>query len=68
MLELLGFFSFTHLLLPSIKSDSKQGINQQEELRNSIISIVRQSAALNRPGAENMKPRQLLDAIYDEVG
>ncbi|KAG8659325.1 uncharacterized protein LOC110608981 isoform X2 [Manihot esculenta] len=43
-------------------------VKDNEELRNSIISIVRQSAALNRPGAENMKPRQLLDAIYDEVG
>ncbi|XP_025013925.1 uncharacterized protein LOC8272486 isoform X2 [Ricinus communis] len=41
---------------------------KREELRDSIISIVRQSAALNRAGAENMKPRQLSDAIYDEVG
>lgn len=40
----------------------------QEELRNEITSIVKQSAALNRAGAENMKPRQLSDAIYDEVG
>lgn len=40
----------------------------QEELRNEIISIVQQSAALNRAGAENMKPRQLSDAIYDDVG
>lgn len=40
----------------------------QEELRNGIISIVQQSAALNRAGAENMKPRQISDAIYDEVG
>ena len=29
---------------------------------------MRQSAALNRLGAENMKPRQLSDAIYQEVG
>lgn len=40
----------------------------QEELRNNIISAVKQSAALNRAGAENMKPRQLSDAIYEEVG
>ncbi|KDP25550.1 hypothetical protein JCGZ_20706 [Jatropha curcas] len=43
-------------------------LKDNEELRSSIISIVRQSAALNRAGAENMKPRQLSDAIYDEVG
>ncbi|XP_057994789.1 uncharacterized protein LOC131174811 [Hevea brasiliensis] len=43
-------------------------LKDNEELRNSIISIVRQSAALNRAGAENMKPRQLSDAIYNEVG
>lgn len=39
----------------------------QEELRNEIISIVKQAAALNRAGAENMKPRQLSDAIHDEI-
>ncbi|KAK8658149.1 hypothetical protein V6N13_036361 [Hibiscus sabdariffa] len=39
-----------------------------EELRNSIIAAVKQSAALNQPGAENMKLRQLSDAIHDEVG
>ncbi|KAG4141594.1 hypothetical protein ERO13_D06G083833v2 [Gossypium hirsutum] len=38
------------------------------ELRNNIISAVKPSAALNRPGAENMKVRQLSDAIHDEVG
>ncbi|TYG49488.1 hypothetical protein ES288_D10G098300v1, partial [Gossypium darwinii] len=38
------------------------------ELRNNIISAVKQSAALNHPGAENMKVRQLSDAIHDEVG
>ncbi|KAK3224740.1 hypothetical protein Dsin_004602 [Dipteronia sinensis] len=43
-------------------------IKDNEELRNSIISVVKQSAALNRAGAENMKPRQLSDAIYEEVG
>lgn len=40
----------------------------QEELRNGIISMVKQSAALNRPGAENLKPHQLSDAIHQEVG
>ncbi|KAK6947694.1 YTH domain [Dillenia turbinata] len=29
---------------------------------------VKQSAALNRPGAENMKPRKVSDAIHAEVG
>ncbi|CAK7335406.1 unnamed protein product [Dovyalis caffra] len=43
-------------------------LKDNEELRNSIISVVRQSAALNHAGANNMKPRQLSDAIYDEVG
>ncbi|XP_022719713.1 uncharacterized protein LOC111277553 [Durio zibethinus] len=43
-------------------------LKDNEELRNNIIAAVRQSAALNRPGAENMKLRQLSDAIYDEVG
>lgn len=40
----------------------------QEELRKSIVSMVKQSVALNRPGAENMKPRQLSDTIHQEVG
>lgn len=39
----------------------------QEELRDKIVSIVKQSAALNRPGVENLKPRQLSDFIYDEI-
>ncbi|XVF51599.1 hypothetical protein PTKIN_Ptkin04bG0197200 [Pterospermum kingtungense] len=43
-------------------------LKDKEELRNSIIAAVKQSAALNRPGAENMKPRQLSDAVHDEVG
>ncbi|TYG36189.1 hypothetical protein ES288_D13G045000v1, partial [Gossypium darwinii] len=37
-------------------------------LRNNIISTVKQSAALNRLGSENMKVRQLSNAIHDEVG
>ncbi|KAG7956758.1 hypothetical protein I3843_11G139700 [Carya illinoinensis] len=43
-------------------------LRDNEELRNEIILTVKQSAALNRAGAENMKPRQLSDAIYDDVG
>lgn len=43
-------------------------LKDNEELRNNIISMVRQSEALNRVGAENMKPRQLSDAIHEEVG
>ncbi|XP_059643140.1 uncharacterized protein LOC132285000 [Cornus florida] len=43
-------------------------LKENEELRNSITSMVKQSAALNRPGAESMKPRQLSDAIHQEIG
>ncbi|CAN0841597.1 hypothetical protein LINGRAHAP2_LOCUS3362 [Linum grandiflorum] len=43
-------------------------LKDNEEFRSGIISMVRQSAALNREGAANMKPRQLSDAIFDEVG
>lgn len=32
------------------------------------MSAVRQSAALNSPGFENLKPRQLSDAIHQEIG
>lgn len=46
----------------------KKAIALQEKLRENVSSIVKQSAALNRPGSENMKPRQLSDAIYQEVG
>nr|KJB78423.1 hypothetical protein B456_013G043900 [Gossypium raimondii] len=37
------------------------------QLHNNIISAVKQSAALNRLGSENMKVRQLSNAIHDEV-
>ncbi|KAG2268049.1 hypothetical protein Bca4012_061506 [Brassica carinata] len=40
----------------------------REELRNKMISLVKESTALNRPGAQNMKPRQLSDAIFQQVG
>ncbi|TKY55372.1 hypothetical protein E2542_SST19787 [Spatholobus suberectus] len=43
-------------------------LQDNEESRQHIASIVKQSEALNRAGAENMKPRQLSDAIYEEVG
>lgn len=43
-------------------------LKDNEELRYKIIGMVKQSAALNRPGSENLKPRQLSDAIYEEVG
>ncbi|KAI3814549.1 hypothetical protein L1987_14189 [Smallanthus sonchifolius] len=43
-------------------------IKENEELRKSIVSIVKQSEAINCPGAENTKPRQLSDAIHQEVG
>ncbi|KAL0550312.1 hypothetical protein IC582_014820 [Cucumis melo] len=43
-------------------------LKDNEELRNNIVAIVKQSAALNRAGTENVKPRQISDAIYDEVG
>ncbi|KAL4570838.1 hypothetical protein LXL04_026501 [Taraxacum kok-saghyz] len=43
-------------------------LKENEELRKSIVSIVKQSVALNRPGSETMKPRQLSDAIHEEVG
>ncbi|GFP86486.1 hypothetical protein PHJA_000792400 [Phtheirospermum japonicum] len=43
-------------------------LKENEELRSNIISLVKQSTALNRPGIENMKPRQLSDAIHHEIG
>ncbi|XVF13245.1 hypothetical protein REPUB_Repub08aG0191900 [Reevesia pubescens] len=43
-------------------------LKENEELRYHIIAAVKQSAALSRPSAENMKPRQLSDAIHDDVG
>lgn len=43
-------------------------LKDNEDLRNSIIEMVKQSAPLNRSGAVNLKPRQLSDAIHEEVG
>ncbi|EPS72432.1 hypothetical protein M569_02331, partial [Genlisea aurea] len=41
---------------------------ENEKLRSDIASLVKQSAVINRPGAEAMKPRQLSDAIHQEIG
>ncbi|KAF5183821.1 antigenic heat-stable protein [Thalictrum thalictroides] len=43
-------------------------VKENEELRNNIIATVKQSAALNRAGAEKFKPRELSDAIHEEIG
>ncbi|KAL6979660.1 hypothetical protein U1Q18_021316 [Sarracenia purpurea var. burkii] len=43
-------------------------LKENEEVRNGIISMVKQSTALNQPGALNLKPRELSDAIHQEVG
>ncbi|CAM8992291.1 unnamed protein product [Rhodiola kirilowii] len=43
-------------------------LKDNEELRNSIATVVKQSSVLNRAGSENMKPRQLSDAIHEDVG
>ncbi|XP_019172724.1 PREDICTED: uncharacterized protein LOC109168135 [Ipomoea nil] len=43
-------------------------VRDDEDLRNSIMSTLRQSEALNCPSAKRMKPRQLSDAVYQEVG
>ncbi|GKF14694.1 hypothetical protein Tco_0056156, partial [Tanacetum coccineum] len=39
-----------------------------EGLRNNIVSTMKQSVAINRPSAANMKPRELSDAIHEEDG
>ncbi|KAJ0961343.1 hypothetical protein J5N97_000605 [Dioscorea zingiberensis] len=43
-------------------------VKENEELRNNIIAEVKQSLVLNEDGAENLKPRQLSDGIYQEIG
>ncbi|KAH0866363.1 hypothetical protein HID58_083574 [Brassica napus] len=43
-------------------------LKDNEELRNKMISVVKESRALNRPDAQTMKTRQLSDAIFQEVG
>ncbi|CAN6580772.1 hypothetical protein ACFX2I_032132 [Malus domestica] len=45
-----------------------QKLKNNEELREVITFIVKQSAALNLEGAENVKPRHLSEGIYLEVG
>ncbi|KAJ0960001.1 hypothetical protein J5N97_000234 [Dioscorea zingiberensis] len=43
-------------------------VKENEELRNNIIAEVKQSLVLNEDGAENLKPRQVSDGIYQEIG
>ncbi|KAL3719654.1 hypothetical protein ACJRO7_004607 [Eucalyptus globulus] len=43
-------------------------MHNDNDLRYKIIAMVKQSAALNRPGAENLKPRQLYGAISKVMG
>uniref|UniRef100_A0A1J3FB56 BOD1/SHG1 domain-containing protein n=1 Tax=Noccaea caerulescens TaxID=107243 RepID=A0A1J3FB56_NOCCA len=43
-------------------------LKENEELRNNLISVVKESTALKRHGAQNMKTRQLSDAIFQQVG
>lgn len=43
-------------------------VKENEELRNSIITEVKQSEVLDQDGSENLKPRQISDAIYQELG
>ncbi|CAL9061126.1 unnamed protein product [Musa banksii] len=43
-------------------------VKENEELRSSIVSEVRQSMVLNEDGSEKLKLRQLSDAIYQELG
>ncbi|CAA7039150.1 unnamed protein product [Microthlaspi erraticum] len=43
-------------------------LKENEELRKNMISVVKESTALKRHGAQNMKTRQLSDAIFQEVG
>ncbi|KAL9305908.1 hypothetical protein AtEden1_Chr1g0013481 [Arabidopsis thaliana] len=43
-------------------------LKENEALRNNMISVVKESTSLKRHGAQNMKTRQLSDAIFEEVG
>ncbi|CAN6828646.1 uncharacterized protein BNAA09G47080D [Brassica napus] len=43
-------------------------LKDNEELRNKMTSVVKESRALNGPDAQKMKTRQLSDAIFQEVG
>nr|XP_010936260.1 uncharacterized protein LOC105055927 [Elaeis guineensis] len=43
-------------------------VKENEELRNSIVTEVKQSVVLNEEGSEKLKLRQLSDAIYQELG
>ncbi|KAK8952619.1 hypothetical protein KSP40_PGU021903 [Platanthera guangdongensis] len=43
-------------------------VKENEDLRNRIIELVKQSNVINQDGSEDMKPRQLSDAIFEELG
>lgn len=43
-------------------------LKDNEDLRNHIVSEIKQSATVNREGVEKLKPRQLSDAIHQEIG
>ncbi|KAG6494789.1 hypothetical protein ZIOFF_042550 [Zingiber officinale] len=43
-------------------------VKENEELRNRIVSEVKQSVVLNEDDSEKMKLRELSDAIYQELG
>ncbi|GKD57457.1 hypothetical protein Tco_1290844 [Tanacetum coccineum] len=58
----------------AVSKDDFSGIKEhgddeeREGLCNNIVSTVKQSVAINRPGVANMKPRELSDAIHEEDG
>ncbi|KAH0464894.1 hypothetical protein IEQ34_004997 [Dendrobium chrysotoxum] len=45
-----------------------RAVKENEDLRKSIVDQVKQSDVLNHEGSEDLKPRQLSDAIYQELG
>ncbi|KAG4141820.1 hypothetical protein ERO13_D06G097500v2 [Gossypium hirsutum] len=67
-LELCILYLLSFLMDSKNDSVNSRTRRMQPSICNNIISAVKQSAALNRLGSENMKVRQLSDAIHDEVG
>ncbi|KAI0520539.1 hypothetical protein KFK09_008015 [Dendrobium nobile] len=45
-----------------------RAVKENEDLRKNIVDQVKQSDILNHEGSEDLKPRQLSDAIYQELG
>ncbi|KAL0923665.1 hypothetical protein M5K25_007731 [Dendrobium thyrsiflorum] len=45
-----------------------RAVKENEDLRKNIVDQVKQSDVLNDEGSEDLKPRQLSDAIYQELG